>query len=259
MLNRIQKEEVTTGLLQLGLSDKEAQTYLAVLENGDSTIPSLSSETGLSRGTVYDLVEKLKAKGFLNEIKKGKRRKIVAENATNKLYSVLDTKHAELQKSKKIVETILPTINAMSGNRDFKPQIRVYEGEKGFRHVWDEIFSYEGKNFLSIARIETFLQFVGQDFLDEIVHRKIKLGFTSRAINEDSPSARIMQSNDNRFARKTILAPKEFQFASTEIIFGDKIAMFSTREENIIVIIESKDFAETHRAYFEMLWKMLEK
>lgn len=248
-----------TGLLQLGLSDNEVAVYLAILENGDSTVPSLSSVTGLSRGTVYDIAEKMKAKGFVHEIKKGKRRALVAENPTNKLYSLLDSKHADLQRSKNVVEKILPTINVLHGGHDFKPQIRVYEGEKGFRKVWDEIFSYEGKEFLSIARIETFLQFAGSDFLEEITRRKVKLGFASRAINEDSPSAREMQKADDKFGRKTILAPKEFQFATTEIIFGDKIAMFSTREENIIVVIESKDFAQTHKVYFEMMWQMLEK
>lgn len=246
------------GLLQLGLSDNEAKVYLSVLENSGSTIPSLALETGLSRGTVYDVVEKLKVKGFLNEIKKGKRRRLVTENATNKLYSVLDAKHAELQKSKKAVEKILPTLNAL-GKQDFKPQIRIYESEKGFRKVWDEIFSSDVKTFLSIARVETYVKFMGEEFLTEIQERKTKLGMTSRAINEDSDRAQKMKLNDPKYARETRLAPKEFRFPSSEIIFGDKIAMFSTREENIIVVIESKDFAETHRAYFEMLWKMLEK
>lgn len=247
------------GLLQLGLSNKEATTYMAVLETGESTIPSLAIVTKLSRGTIYDIVEKLKVKGFLSEIKKGKRRKLTAENPTNTLYSVLDSQHGELQKTKKVVEKILPTINALSGSQDFKPQIRVYEGEKGFRQVWDEIFSFKEKTFLSISRIETFQKFMGQEFLNEIQARKTNLGFTSRAINEDSPQAQEMKFNDPKYFRETRLAPKEFQFPSSEIIFGDKIAMFSTREENIIVVIESKDFAETHRAYFEMLWKMLEK
>lgn len=259
MLNKMQKAEVLSGLLQLGLADKESAAYLSVLENTEATIPSIAKDTGLSRGTVYDIVEKLKAKGFVTEIKKGKKRKLVAENPTGKLYSLLDEKHHELQKSKKIVEDILPTINAINPSDAFKPQIRTYEGEKGFRKVWDEIFDYEGKNFVGIARLETFIKFAGGDFLQEIQERKVELGFTSRAINESSEAGIKMQHSDSKYNRETRLAPKELQFPSTEIIFGDKIAMFSTREENIVVVIESKDFAETHRTYFEMIWNFLEK
>lgn len=258
MLSKTQTREIINGLLQLGLSDKEALIYISTLDSDNSSIPSLAASTGLSRGTVYDLVEKLKEKSFLTEVRKGKRRSLIAENPTNRLYSILDDKHTEIQKSKKIVESILPSINLLVKN-DFKPEIRIYEGEKGFRKVWDEILSYEGKEFLSIARIETYIKFMGEEFLTEIQERKKKLGFTSRAINENSPSAQKMKGDDEKYFRETRLAPKEFHFPSSEIIFGDKIAMFSTREENIIVVIKSRDFAETHRQYFEMLWKMLEK
>lgn len=259
MLTKNQKEEIKNGLLQLEFTDKEILVYLAILQSKDSSVPTIAKDIELSRGTVYDLIEKLKARGFVAEIKKGKKRRFVCESPTNTLYILLDKKHEQLQKSKRIVENILPTLKALDADADFRPQIRVYEGEKGFRKVWDEIFAYEDSNFLSIARIETFLSFVGEDFLEEIMERKVKLGFTSRAINEDSPAAAGMQMRDKRFNRETRLAPKEFKLQSTEIIFGDKIAMFSTREENIIVVIESKDFADTHRAYFEMLWKFLEK
>lgn len=248
-----------SGLLQLGLSSTEIEVYLVALQHRESSIPALAKNTEMSRGTVYDIIEKLKIKGFIVEIKKGKKRRLVAESPTNRLYALLDNQHEQLEKSKQVVEEILPTLKALNASEDYKPQIRVYEGEKGFRQVWDEIFSYTGKNFLSIAKIETFSAFAGEDFLVEILARKVKLGFSSRAINEDSPMAQRLRSEDIKENRETRLAPKDFQFPSTEIIFGDKIAMFSTRKENVIVVIESKDFSETHRAYFEMIWKFLEK
>lgn len=259
MLNQNQKEKVESALLQLNFTEREIAIYIAALELGESSVPMLSKETGLSRGTVYDLVENLKSKGFLAEIKKGKKRRIVSESPTNRLYRLLDAEHDHLKKMQKEVDEVLPILRSINVKEDFKPQIRTYFGEKGYRQVWDEIFSYEGKSFLSIAHIETLIKFAGEDFLWEINRRKKKLGFTSRAINEDSPSARKMQSVDKEHLRETRLIPKEYQFPSTEIIFGDKIAMFSAQKENIILVIESRDFAQSHRAYFEIMWKFLEK
>ncbi|MDO9399122.1 MAG: helix-turn-helix domain-containing protein [bacterium] len=257
MLNKNQKQQIRNGLLQLDFSDKEVNVYISILQNNESSIPSLAKETDLSRGTIYDIIERLKKKGFVTEIKKGKKRRLIAESPTNKFYSLLDKKHEDLQKTKVVVENILPIIKAINIHEDYKPQIRVYTGEKGFKQVWDEIFSYEGKNFLSIARMETFILFAGEEGLSLILDKKNKLGFTSRAINEYSQEAKNMQKEDKKYNRETKIAPKDFQFPSTEIIFGNKIAMFSTQEENIILIIESRDFAETHRQYFEMLWKYL--
>ncbi|MDD5732032.1 MAG: helix-turn-helix domain-containing protein [Patescibacteria group bacterium] len=258
MLDKTQKEQVTKALLQLGLLRKEATVYIAALQQDESSIITLAKKSGLSRGTVYDVVEKLKEKGYLAEIKKGKKRRLLVESPTNRFYSLLDKKQEDLEKAKKVIDGILPVIKGINASEEFKPQIRVYEGEKGFHKVWDEILQYNEKSYLSIAKIETFVKFAGEGFLEQLQKRKAKLGFSSRVINEDSPLSRKMMLADKTYKRESKLAPKEFGFPSTEIIYGDKIAMFSTRKENIVVVIESQDFAQTHRAYFEMMWKFLE-
>lgn len=257
MINKNQEAELKHALLQLNLSEKEILIYLDILQNIEASILSISRNTGLSRGTVFDIAEKLKLKGFITEIKKGKKRRLIIESPTNQFYTILDKKHRELQKSKKLVEDILPVIKALNANDDFKPQMKVYSGVSGFQKVWDDILRCREKSFLSIARMETFIEFAGEKFLDDLQERKKKAGISSRAINEYSEPAKIMQQKDAKYNRKTLLAPKEFKFPTTEIIYDDKIAMFSTAKENIILVIESKDISETHRVYFEMLWRML--
>lgn len=259
MMHQNQEGKIKEALLQFGLNEKEIKAYLAILQIGEASVLSISQSSGLSRGTVFDIVEKLKLKGYVAEIKKGKKRRFIVESPTNRFYSLLDRQYEKLEKSKKLLDDILPIIKAINASDDFKPQMRVYTGFPGFKKVWEEIWQCKEKEFLSIARIETFAKFSGEEFLTELQETKIKNGFISRAINEDSPSAREMREKDKRYARETRLAPKEFQFPSTEIIFGDKIAMFSTVKENIILVIESRDFAATHRVYFEMLWKFLDK
>lgn len=258
MLNSIQQNQIKDALLQLGLSEKEARVYICILQNADSTILTISKEVHLSRGTAFDIVERLIGKGFVAEVKRGKKRRLTVESPTNIFYKSLDVLHDRFSRTKKMVEETLPLIKSITSESDFKPQIRVYTGESGFKKVWDEILSFGGKSFLSIARIETFVQFMGEDFLNEIQNRKVKAGISSRAINENSAMAKKMVEADKMASRETRLTPNGFEFPSSEIIFGDKVAMFSTREENIIVMIDSKDFAQTHRIYFEMMWKFLE-
>lgn len=258
ILDKTQEEKIRKGLLQLGLSYREAKAYLSTLQNPQSTILTISRDTGMSRGTVYDEVEKLKIKGYLIETKKGARRIITVENPTNKLYSLLDEKHQSLEKAKNIVEDILPvmkTIGATSAQNT--PKVTVYSGEKGFKTVWNDIFACAEKTFLSIAKIETFVKFAGEKYLDELQIRKVKLGFHSRAINEDTEMAKKLKEEDSKYGRETKLLPKEYSFPSTEIIYGHKVALFSTIEENLILVLESEDFAKTHTVYFDIMWKFL--
>ena len=67
-------------LQQYGLTDKEAEAYLALLELGQSSILQLSSKTKINRTTLYYTIENLLLKRFLSQSKKGKQTVYVAEH-----------------------------------------------------------------------------------------------------------------------------------------------------------------------------------
>jgi len=254
MLNKGQKEQIRKALLQLHFKYRETLVFMAILQETEATILSIAEETGLSRGTVFDIVEKLKKRGFVAEIKKGKRRRLIADKPIQRFYSQLEDKHDEIEKERKIIDEILPIIKTLSTEGEHKPEIRIYSGEDGFRRVWNEILNAESKGYLSLARHETFAKFIGENGFQEIQEKKRKLNIASREITEDSNQARQAQEFDRKYNRQTRLVGQNIKFPMSEIIFDNKIAMFSTTQENMILVIESKDFAETHRAYFEMFW-----
>ena len=60
-------------LKEIGFSDKEAEIYLALIKVDSDTILDLSRKTKIGRTTIYPIMESLKEKGFVEEIKiKGK-------------------------------------------------------------------------------------------------------------------------------------------------------------------------------------------
>lgn len=258
-MDKIQKDKIKESLLKLGLPETETKVYFAVLSQKEATVKTIADEARLSRGTVYDAIERLKKEGYLSETKDGKRRKIIAENPTNTFYSIIDKQQAEVNKKKDMVEGLLSMVNQFSASEKFKPRVRVYSREKS-QAVWDELFNCKDKSYLTISKIEFFINFYGREFLDNLWKRKVKLDFHSRAINEDSPLAREFKKGESERNLDLRLAPKGFEFPTTTVVFGDTLAMFSTSQgENFVVVIESKELTQTYRAYFEMMWKSLEK
>lgn len=53
-------------LMRLGLSEKEVDTYLAILERGEETASEISDATGVSKRYVYSISESLEDRGFVN-------------------------------------------------------------------------------------------------------------------------------------------------------------------------------------------------
>ncbi|QSG05484.1 TrmB family transcriptional regulator [Halapricum desulfuricans] len=53
-------------LKQFGLSEKEIQTYLAILEQGEAKASTIADDTGVSKRYVYSICEKLEDRGFVD-------------------------------------------------------------------------------------------------------------------------------------------------------------------------------------------------
>jgi len=53
-------------LMQLGLSEKEVDTYLTVLKQGEATASEVSDATGVSKRYVYSISESLEDRGFIH-------------------------------------------------------------------------------------------------------------------------------------------------------------------------------------------------
>ncbi len=58
-------------LQNLGLTEKEARTYLASLELGPETAQNIAKKTGINRATTYVQIESLKKRGLMSEFEKG--------------------------------------------------------------------------------------------------------------------------------------------------------------------------------------------
>ena len=59
---------LTPFLKNLGLNDKEANIYLALLQLGKSTATKIAKKSGLKRPTTYVIIEQLIDKGFVQKL-----------------------------------------------------------------------------------------------------------------------------------------------------------------------------------------------
>lgn len=59
--------EITSKLQQIGLSGREAEVYVALLQKSEFTAPELSKITTITRTKIYDILQNLVRKGVCNE------------------------------------------------------------------------------------------------------------------------------------------------------------------------------------------------
>lgn len=231
-----------------GLNKKETKLYLAALTLGLASVQELAQKSGLKRTTIYSFIDNLKNKGVIYEVRqRGKKYFTAAE--PQQLAEML---YENSNLFRQAVEPLTRLHNIAAQ----RPQVIFYKGRAGFKQLWRDILSSGVKEYLIITSAKEFLTFVNASYLKtKTIPKKISLQIKSRQLITDSNYAREIIKHDTQENRVSRLVPAKFVFPTTEVIFGNRVAIFTSRLENIIMLLESEEISKTHRAYFECLWE----
>ena len=238
-------------LEKLGLNEKEAKVYLALLELGESNIQGVSAKSSVKRTTVYDILESLKKKGLITEMTKNKKTILSAEDP-RKIESILDEKKDTLKR-------VLPELLSITNVLDNKPKIKFYEGIDGIKEVYKDTLNYTDQELLAWVSEEAIHSFDNdQKFLNYYLEKRKDKKIWVRAIAPDDEAMQNYKGLDEKSLRKTKLVSKEeFPFEVEINLYGkNKIGIMSFGEK-IGLIIESEKVFKTLQSTFELLWKYL--
>jgi len=232
------------------LNKKEVKLYLTTLSLGMATIGEVAKKSGLKRTTIYSLIDQLTERGLIKKANRRKKSYLIAETPDN-LIAGLEEKLSGLKNA-------LPQLKNITAQPDTRPKVIFYQGQEGFKKIWQEILKSKIKEYLITTTAKEFLTFLGEKYIEKgIIRQKTKLGITSRQIITDSSYARKIMAKDSQESRITKIAPPHLPFPATEIIFGNKVAVFSSRFENILMIIESEEITKSRKSSFEIMWQSL--
>ncbi|MCG2690241.1 hypothetical protein L6252_03105, partial [Candidatus Parcubacteria bacterium] len=122
-------------LTNVGLSDKQAGVYLALLELGPSTVSEVSRRAGINRTTGYDILEMLVAEQLVSPLGKGKIKKYVAENP-EKIINFAQNQIKRAQDILSEAKKLAPQLKSIYQKKE-KPIVRFYEGKEGIKQVFE--------------------------------------------------------------------------------------------------------------------------
>ena len=235
-------------LIDAGLSEKQADVYLACLEAGPSKIPQIASSAQIKRTTVYGIVEELVAMGLVRSSYKGKRRLYEAQDPALIL--------AMLEAKKKRMTEILPDLSKLFISHHVRPKINFFEGREGVKKIYDDALECTTKEIKQIVRVRAHNEVVGDAFINEFIRKRIARGIVTRNLHPKHGDLYTEKRGmeDPKLKRYVRYLPPSVFYAAIIMIYDHKVAMVSTKEENFGFIIESKEFSNALSAYFDFMW-----
>ncbi|PIX80085.1 hypothetical protein COZ35_01840 [Candidatus Peregrinibacteria bacterium CG_4_10_14_3_um_filter_44_21] len=232
-------------LENIGLTEKEAKIYLAMIELGETVVSAIANKAGVNRVTTYDSVDKLTQKGFATKRKTGKK---LLFTAVDPQIISLDfrARARDLRKS-------IPDFKRLKGEMP-RPEVRYFEGLSGIKQMYLDTLSSKTE-ILNYSDSEG-IRHHWPDHDEEYVKARVKKKIYLRGICPNDEHGMKVRSQDWDCHREIRLIPKDQYDFSNEInIYDNKVAIISYDKTLVGILIENASIANTQRAIFKMAWQ----
>src|SRR3989344_2994011 len=237
---------------KLGLSRREVEVYLALIDSEKLLASEIFTRTQESRTNTYDTLNSLIKKGLASYVIKNNRKYFMATQP-KKLLDWVALKKEELEKESSEVKNIIPNLEKLRKAKGEKVEVEVYEGKEGLRTMFKETLdSSRGtkKEFLIFGAIAGRLREIDPIYHKRYYRERGKYKIKSRYIFIKGETHPIAPYSQYRYL------PKHYKSFVATTVHGNEVSFWLLTKPEIVILIRSKELAETYRNNFEVLWRV---
>jgi sugar-specific transcriptional regulator TrmB len=236
-------------LKQIGLTEYEAEIYLALLSSGQISAYELAEKAGLYRQVTYDSLKRLIEKGFVSEVTEGK----------TKLFKAIDPKLILefLNEKTENYKHILPELIELNKAAKQPLIVETYKGKNVLRIALRDIINSlkETKGELLCTAIDEYLplekyKIICNQYERDLLNYKIK----ERVIIREGTKG-IFKKGTSKYRK----IPEKFFNPNPIQIYGNNVQIIVWGNPDYLVIIRNKGVAESYKKQFELMWKIAKK
>jgi HTH-type transcriptional regulator, sugar sensing transcriptional regulator len=259
----MERTELLRSLARFGLTDREAQLYLALLQRGPSTAPEVAREAGSDRVIAYRTLDALRARGTVTVTAERPRRYVPLPPRT--LFDEhLEAKRFAVTEDEQLataLTALLPTL-AERGEGD-APRFQVLPGAPGIYPLLREMVK-RATSSLSVMITHGGLRRSIEYGIPAEFPRFLRAGGRFRMIVESDPRIRLalqgFSRSSRRFPRLEIrqLYP---QSARVTIVDDREVLIFPVPNghargvQEVAIWTDNPDFIRSQSLYFDGMWE----
>lgn len=228
-------------LQEIGLSKKESLVYSELVKFGELSANEIAKRISTQRTVVYNILQQLLEKGFVNYIKReGKR-----------IYSISNPQLLlSLFKEKEIIaQDLIKEISSIKKEFPSEKSVEVYEGIQSMRNLFEEIKSAKELRVINA----TGKIFENLKYSSEHIVKSIKKISKVRIIGVPS----MKKTKLIFFGFKIKYLPDRAENLATTFIFDNVLIIQILKDKPFLIKIKNKEIFEGYKKDFDVLWKRL--
>ena len=237
-------------LQDIGLNEKEASIYLALMQVDNASVIDLAAKTKINRTTVYVVLDSLEKKGLVSETTVGKKTHYQAE-PPERLETFVERRKIVLEEQAKRLKDIIPQIKTVQRETGERPVVKYFEGREGIISSNEEYLSTKTNE-------KTTYLIYSKDLVDSIFSQDERAKYRKVRLNKEVKSKVIYTYEKGEFPSdgtgdRIKIDSKKYPISCDIAIYGDKVKIAILGKFLSAVVIESSDFAETFKSLVKLI------
>ncbi len=243
-------------LQEIGLNEKEASVYLALLQYENASAIDISEKTKINRSTTYTVLESLAKKGLVSETTVGVKTRYHAESP-ERLESFVERQKVILEEHSKRLKDIIPQIKSVQRESGEKPIVQYYDGREGIITSAERLYEKNdegGEVYLMYSRdliTDIFSETENKKYrkirLDKGIKSKVLYTYKTGELKSDEMGDRV-KIDGEKYPIKCDIA-----------IYKDRVRINTLTKSLSSVFIKSQDLADTLRSLFDLAHDYIKK
>jgi sugar-specific transcriptional regulator TrmB len=236
------------------IREVEKQVFEKLIYKSDSSATEIARETGLSRTSIYDILESLIKTGLVKESASGSK-KVFSVQDIKSIQKILDDKKKDLKDAETLIEKISET---QKKTEEKAPLLQLYKGRSDLQKMMNHMLAKENTHVLSYWPINTVEELLTEEFFEEFHKKRIEKNITVDMILPGSSKKIITEKIKGKYFKKINIrfAPKDINFSLGYSIYDQTVRFISSKQENFGFLIESNELVETMAGQFKVIWNL---
>ncbi|MBT4120487.1 MAG: hypothetical protein HOA57_03875 [Candidatus Magasanikbacteria bacterium] len=245
-------------ILSKALGANSAEIYLYLAKKGESTVPEIVKNVGLSRAVIYDCLSELLVKDFLDYHKDGRSAYYSIKHPL-KLKDLAEDKKRESNLFADELNNVISNLTGSYNMLQNKPGVRFFSGEEGLKEVWWDSLRSKSKELWAMGDLEGIIKnFEGINA--EWLQARKKKGMLEKIITNPSDfNIKYKENEKNNLEEIKFIDTDKMNLKNTMVdIYDGKVAYTTLEQGNIIgVILQDKNIYNLQKNIFNLVWDSL--
>lgn len=243
-------------LVLFDLREIEKHLYQVLFNDGFMTATQLAKRTGVSRTSVYDLLERLKNTGLITESTKGGVR-IYDVAPPVKVQLLIEDKESQISAAKLMLQQLQH--DYQSNRKSVKPHLQLFEGRRELQQMMMDMLLYRDITVYAFWPVQKIVSLLTPEFFATFHQQRVARNNQLRVIwpkNQILPAATFpFLSTNPKLKREARIAPQGIDFSLGYAVYGDTVRFISSSKENFGFLVGSPELAEMMKVQFQLIWR----